>query len=86
MEIGDFECGVNVDVLFFRGDFFQKTEIFPRRHTWIVNGLLLIAYPIFQSSITYALFSMGLVMAGYYSWRRDVYGVILLHFLLNLLG
>jgi len=72
--------------LFFRGYLFHKTEVFTGKYTWIVNGLLFIAYHIFQPSITYALFPMGLVMAGYYSWRRNLYGVMLIHFFLNLLG
>ena len=72
--------------LFFRGYLFQKTEVFTGKYTWIVNGLLFIAYHLFQPSITYALFPMGLVIAGYYSWRRNLYGVMLVHFFLNLLG
>ena len=72
--------------LFFRGYLFHKTEVFTGKYTWIVNGLLFIAYHIFQPSITYALFPVGLMLAGYYSWRRDLYGVMLIHFFLNLLG
>ena len=70
--------------LFFRGYLFSKTEELVGKYTWIVNGLLFIAYHIFQPAITYALFPMGLVMAGYYSWRRNLYGIMLIHLLLNL--
>ncbi|PIR17596.1 MAG: hypothetical protein COV46_03555 [Deltaproteobacteria bacterium CG11_big_fil_rev_8_21_14_0_20_49_13] len=78
--------GVNVfcEEVFFRGYLFRKTMFFGK-WTWIVNGLLFIAYHVFQIPITYAIFPVGLIVSGYFAWRKDIYGVMIVHLIINML-
>jgi len=72
--------------VFFRGSLFARAERFAGRHTWIVNGLLFIAYHVFQPAKTYAFFPTGLTLAGYYGWRRNLGVAMVLHLALNPMG
>jgi membrane protease YdiL (CAAX protease family) len=60
--------GTNIfsEEVFFRGYLFRKS-LFLGRWTWIANGLLFIAYHIFQIPLTYAIFPVGLMVSGYFA-------------------
>lgn len=78
--------GTNVfcEEVYFRGYLFRKT-MFLGKWTWLANGLLFIAYHIPQIPITYAIFPVGLAVSGYFAWRKDIYGVMIVHLIINLL-
>jgi len=69
--------------IFFRGFLFKRTEPFFGKLTFIAAGLLFILHHTFQASKTYPAFPMGIFITGYYAWRRDIYGCILIHFIMN---
>lgn len=79
-----FMFGTNVfcEEVYFRGYLFRKTMFFGR-WTWIVNGFLFIAYHIFQIPLTYAIFPVGLMVSGYFAWRKDIYGSMIVHLIIN---
>jgi hypothetical protein len=70
--------------IFFRGFLFKRTEPFFGRWTFAAAGLLFILHHTFQASRTYPAFPIGIFVTGYYAWRRDIYGCILIHLLLNI--
>lgn len=76
--------GMNVfcEEVFFRGYLFRKSA-FLGRATWIVNGLFFIAYHLFQVPLTYAIFPVGLMISGYFAWRKDIYGAMIIHLMIN---
>jgi len=69
--------------IFFRGFLFKRTEPFFGKLSFIAAGLLFILHHTFQASKTYPAFPLGIFITGYYAWRRDIYGCILIHFLMN---
>ncbi len=70
--------------VFFRAFLFKRTEPFFGKWTFIAAGLLFILHHTFQASRTYPAFPLGIFITGYYSWRRDVYGCILIHLIMNI--
>jgi len=69
--------------IFFRGFLFKRTEPFFGKWTFIAAGLLFILHHTFQASRTYPAFPIGIFVTGYYAWRRDIYGCILIHLIMN---
>ena len=80
-----FMLGTNVfcEEVYFRGYLFRKT-MFLGKWTWIVNGFLFITYHVFQIPLTYAIFPVGLIVSGYFAWRKDIYGAMIAHLIINL--
>ncbi len=70
--------------IFFRGFLFKRTEPFFGKWTFIAAGLLFILHHTFQASRTYPAFPIGIFVTGYYAWRRDIYGCILIHLIFNI--
>ncbi len=73
---------VVVEKFYFRAFLFDLTN-FSLIPTWILNGFLFILYHTFQASKTYALFPLGLLIAGYYALTKDLYGAMVIHFMIN---
>ncbi|HAK47403.1 MAG TPA: hypothetical protein DCO79_15970 [Spirochaeta sp.] len=71
--------------VFFRGFLFKRTEPFFGKWTFIAAGLIFILHHTFQASRTYPAFPIGIFVTGYYAWRRDIYGCILIHFIMNVI-
>lgn len=71
--------------VFFRGFLFKRTEPFFGKWTFIAAGLLFILHHTFQAAKTYPAFPMGIFITGYYAWRRDIYGCMLIHLLGNII-
>ncbi|MFZ6030492.1 MAG: CPBP family intramembrane glutamic endopeptidase [Chloroflexota bacterium] len=72
--------------IYFRGLLFQKTEAFFGKWTPVIAGLLFITYHTFQLSKTLPIFPTGIFLASFYYWKRDIYSVIFLHLLINLMS
>jgi len=73
---------VIVEEIYFRGFLFNRTQELGSVN-WIFNGSLFVLYHFFQASRTYALFPLGLFIAGYYALTKDVYGCMVVHYFLN---
>lgn len=71
--------------IYFRGFLFQKTEAFFGKWTPLIAGLLFITHHTFQLAKTLPVFPTGIFISYFYYWKRDIYSVIWLHLLLNLL-
>lgn len=71
--------------VYFRGFLYRKTEPFFGRWTPIAAGVLFVSYHVFQIPKTWPMFPLGIFMSSMYHWRRDIYSVILVHTLINLL-
>jgi membrane protease YdiL (CAAX protease family) len=71
--------------LYFRGFLFRKTEVFLGKWTPLIAGLLFVTYHTFQLPKILPAFPIGIFISYFYYWKRDIYSVIWLHLLINLL-
>lgn len=69
--------------LYYRG-YLMKKCAFLGRHTWWITTTLFVVYHFWQIPNTYSLLLPGLIFGLVMVWRKDLYVVIVLHFLLNL--
>ena len=70
--------------LYYRGYLLRKTA-FLGRWNWMVNGLLFTIYHFWQIPQTYPYFGLALIFSLMMIWRKNLYVVILMHLLWNLL-
>ena len=68
--------------LWFRGYLFRKLA-FLGSWTWLIAGLLFIAYHIFEAPVAHPGLLGGLALTGLYALRRDLWSCVLLHTLLQ---
>ncbi|MEM1325644.1 MAG: CPBP family intramembrane glutamic endopeptidase [Bacteroidota bacterium] len=70
--------------VYFRG-YLMKRSAFLGKHNWWIHSLLFTIYHLWQIPMTYALGFISLAFGLYMSWRKNLYELILLHILINLL-
>ena len=70
--------------IYFRG-YLLKRSSFLGKHNWWIHSLLFTIYHLWQIPMTYALGFISLSFGIYMIWRKNLYELMLLHVLINLL-
>lgn len=69
--------------LYFRG-FLMKKSAFLGRWNWAANGVLFTFGHFWQIPLTWPLVGLMLVYGAYMQWRKDLWSLVVLHVLINL--
>lgn len=70
--------------IYFRG-YLLKKSAFLGIHNWWVHSILFSAYHLWQIPMTYALSFISLSFGLYMLWRKNLFELMLLHLMINLL-
>jgi len=70
--------------VYFRG-YLLKRSAFLGKHNWWIHGVLFTVYHLWQIPMTYALGFISLSFGLYMIWRKNLYELIMLHLLINLI-
>nr|WP_299339761.1 CPBP family intramembrane glutamic endopeptidase [Allomuricauda sp.] len=70
--------------VYFRG-YLMKKSAFLGMHNWWVHSVLFTIYHFWQIPMTYALGAISLSFGLLMHWRKNLFELILLHVLINLL-
>lgn len=70
--------------LYYRG-YLMKKCAFLGGHTWWITSVLFVIYHFWQIPFTWSLIFPALIFGLVMIWRKDLYVVIALHFVLNLI-
>lgn len=70
--------------VYFRG-YLLKRSAFLGKHNWWIHSILFTIYHLWQIPMTYALGFISLSFGIYMIWRKNLYELIILHILINLI-
>lgn len=70
--------------IYFRG-YLMKKSSFLKKHNWWIHSILFTIYHLWQMPMTYALGAISLSFGIYMLWRKNIYELMTLHILINLI-
>jgi membrane protease YdiL (CAAX protease family) len=70
--------------IYFRG-YLLKKSAFLGNHNWWIHSILFSAYHLWQIPMTYSLSFISLSFGLYMIWRKNLFELMLLHLMINLL-